>query len=122
KIELRQGKHVICLMSLTCTHCRHAAGLIHTMKENNPALPFYFIFPHAESDSLEALELRDFMQETKDQTIPHSFMDYDEFVKFLRTAGEDGVPAIFWMQDSTIIRKISIPELNQKELEQWLKS
>jgi hypothetical protein len=120
-MELRKGKHVLCLMSLTCRHCRHAAGIIHQMRAKNPALPFYFIFPHADNDSLELLELNDFMHETKDQAIPHSFLEYKSFVKLLRTAGEDGVPAIFWMQDSTVVRKISIPELNQKELEQWLK-
>lgn len=119
-VELRKGKHVLCFMSLTCNHCRDAAGKLQKMKENNPSLPLYIIFPGVQ-DSTHADLLEDFMKETGARNIPHHFMEQKDFVDLLKLSGNDGVPTIFWMQDTTIIRKVTIPELNQKETEQWLK-
>ena len=121
KAELNKGKKVICFMSLTCSHCRDAAKKIHEMSISNPEIPFYFIFPKAENDSIQAIAFEDFMQDTKDIQIPYSFIDYKTFVELLNAAGETGVPSIFWVSDSTIIRKVTEPELNQKEIEAWLK-
>src|SRR5690606_7829090 len=100
-VELRQGKHVLCFMSLTCSHCRDAAKKIHEISEENKEIPFYFIFPKAENDSIQLIAYKNFMEDTHDQGIPHTFIDNELFMDFLRSAGEDGVPAIFWMQDTS---------------------
>lgn len=118
--ELRNGKHILCFMSLGCKHCRHAAGMMAEMKQNNPSLPFYFVLAGGGTDSLRAERLADFMQETKARNIPHHFLDKEDFAAMLMQSGSDGVPVILWMQDTTVVRKLTIPELNQKETEQWL--
>jgi len=122
KIDLKKGKHIISFMSLTCSHCRDAAKKIHEINKANPEIPFYFIFPRGESDSLQHVAFEDFMKDTKDNKIPYSFMDYKKFVEVLNAAGETGVPTIFWVSDSIIVRKTSEPEINQKEIEAWLKN
>lgn len=118
--ELRKGKHVLSFMSLSCTHCRHAAGIMAKMKRKDPALPFYFILAGGE-DSTRAPLLRDFMQETKADNVPHHFMSQKDFVDMINMTGSYGVPVILWMQDTTIIRKVGISEVDAKEIEAWLK-
>lgn len=121
KVELRKGKHIVCFLSLTCTHCRDAATKIHRIKSDNPAIPFYFIFPDEENDTIRELKLKDFMDHTLDTDIPYSFIGYKTFVDMVKAAGEDGVPTMLWMQDTVIIRKMEVPDIHQKEMEQWLK-
>lgn len=120
KLELRAGKHIVCFLSLTCSHCRDAATKIHQIKADNPAIPFYFFFPDEDNDTLKAWKLKDFMSTTHDTDIPYSFVPYKTFVDMVKAAGEDGVPTMLWMQDSTIIRKMEVPDIHQKEIEQWL--
>ncbi len=109
-------------MSLTCSHCRDAAKIITAMKRKNAFLPFYIIFGDSNgSDSAKAEKLTDFMTETGADNIPYHFISQKDFVDMVHLSGSDGVPSIFWMKDTTIIRKISIPELNLAETEEWLK-
>jgi hypothetical protein len=119
-MELRQGKHVFCLISLSCTHCRDAASKISAMKRENPELPFYFAIA-AGSDSTRAERYADFLNETNADNIPHHFVPSLEFVQMVQASGSDGVPVILWLQDSTILRKVTPTELNRKEIENWLK-
>jgi hypothetical protein len=120
KLDLRKGKHIVCFLSLTCSHCRDAATKIHQIKANNPAIPFYFFFPNEDNDTVKAWKLKDFMHSTEDSDIPYSFIPYKTFVDMVKAAGEDGVPTMLWMQDSTIIRKMEVPDIHQSEMEQWL--
>lgn len=121
KTELRRGKHVLCFMSLSCKHCREAAKLMQQMKTENPALPFYFALSSGSSDSTRAERFADFIADTKATDIPYHFVSKEDFMDMIKYSGSDGVPVILWMRDTTVIRKVSIPELNKKELEEWLK-
>lgn len=118
-MELRRGKHILCFISLSCTHCRDAATIMAKMKRNNPALPFYFAISGG-TDSTRAERFADFIAETKAQDIPYHFLAPDDFVDWVKTTGNDGVPVILWMQDTTVVRSLKIPELNQKETEMWI--
>lgn len=120
KTDLREGKHVVCFMSLTCGHCRDAAILIHDIHNNNPSLPFYFIFPKGESDSLQQIAFDDFMRETKDADIPYHFIDRNLFGEMLLEAGENGVPSIFWIENGVMVRKLNGHQINQQDIEQWI--
>ena len=116
--ELRKGKHVLCFMSLSCEHCRHAAAAIAKMKRSNPSLPFYFALSGG-TDSTRAKRFADFIQETKADNIPYHFLDKEDFVDMVVLTGSKGVPVILWMQDTTIIRRMDGSELDQKEIETW---
>lgn len=120
-VDLMKGKHIVSFMSLTCGHCRDAAKKIHDIHEKNATIPFYFIFPKADNDSIQNLAFADFMSDTKDFNIPYTFIDYKKFVKILNAAGETGVPSIFWISDSVLVRKVNGDQINQKEMESWLK-
>ena len=120
RTDLRHGRHILCFMSLSCSHCRDAAKIITAMKQKNPFLPYYIIFASG-NDSTRSERLADFMADTKADNIPYHFVGQEDFVELIRLSGGDGVPSIFWMKDTTIIRKISIPELNLAETEEWLK-
>ncbi|HET8573848.1 MAG TPA: MauE/DoxX family redox-associated membrane protein [Edaphocola sp.] len=125
KQELRHGKHIVCFMSLTCPHCRDAAALIHQIVEKHPEWPFYIFFPLGENDTVQKMQLKDFMAETHDRQVPYSFIARESFVDMIKAAGEDGVPTMLWMNDTVIDRKMNVPDLeNTKEIEediqQWL--
>ncbi len=117
--ELRRGKHILCLMSLSCRHCRKAAAAIAVMKKDNPSLPFYFALSGG-TDSTRKERFADFLAETHAQDIPYHFLSPEDFIDMVRAAGSDGVPVILWMQDTTVVRKIDAPALNQKEIEHWI--
>ncbi len=118
-VDLRTGKHILCFMSLSCPHCRDAARMFATMKESNPALPVYFALSAGDTATLEE-RLEDFMQDTKASSIPHHFMSPKDFTDMIILSGSNGVPVMLWMEDSTIVRKVNVMELNQKEIELWL--
>lgn len=125
KENLRTGKHIVCFMTLTCPHCRNAARIIHKIHEDNPDFPFYIVFPHKEGDTLQQEKLEDFMEDTKDRNIPYSFTYSETFIEMLKAAGEDGVPTMLWMEDTTINRKMTISQLMKKEeivpkIQAWL--
>jgi len=117
--ELRRGKHILCFMSLSCKHCRHAASIIASMKKNNPSLPFYFALAGG-TDSTRDERFRDFLAETGAKDIPYHFMGQKDFVDMVQASGSEGVPVLLWMQDTTVVRKVNGNELNQKEIEAWL--
>ncbi len=117
--ELRHGKHILCFMSLSCPHCRDAAKAIAAMKKDNPALPFYFALSGG-TDSTRAERFAEFLAATKAQDIPYHFLAPEDFVDMVHASGSGGVPVILWMQDTTVVRKIDVPALNQKEIEHWI--
>lgn len=126
KEELRSGKHIVCFMSLTCPHCRDAATLIHEIHLTHPDIPFYFFFPHEDNDTIQKLKLNDFMQHTKATGIPYSFIKINTFLGILKAAGQDGVPTMLWMKDSSVARQMTIPDLEDttliiNEMKTWLK-
>ena len=120
KVELRKGKRILCFMSLGCKHCREAAGLIEKMKTNNPSLPFYFAFSSGD-DSTRAERFEDFMKETNARNIPYHFLSKKDFMDMIKYSESEGVPVILWMEDTTVVRKINLYELNQREIEEWVK-
>jgi hypothetical protein len=118
-VELRKGKHILCFMSLTCSHCRDAARKIAILKKENPTLPFYFAFA-AGSDSTRAERFKDFQASTKFKDIPYHFVEQKDFVDMMHAAGNNGVPVILWMQDTTAVRNVNLDELNMPDLNAWL--
>lgn len=118
-IELRKGKHILCFMSLSCSHCRDAARKITTLKKENPSLPFYFALAGG-TDSTRAMRFKDFIADTKMKDIPYHFMEQKDFVDMIHAAGNNGVPVILWMDDTTAIRNVNMDELNQADLSAWL--
>ncbi len=109
--ELKQGKHIIAFMSLTCPHCRIAAKKIRLMKENNHQLPFYFVLNGDEKD------LKVFFEDTKATNIPYCMLLGKPFIYLAGVR----MPTIYMVQNDTIVNKIDYLSLQQNEIENWLK-
>lgn len=122
KVDIRSGKRVLCFMTLGCGHCRDAAKAITAINENNPDIPFYFVMLYPKDTTNIDQQLFDFLEDTKSYKIPFHFIDTKTFVDYIQASGNTGTPTILWMQDSTIIRDIRTDNIQQKEIETWLKS
>ncbi len=110
KEDLAKGKHILAFLSRSCMHCRKAALIMHTMKTNNPALPFYLIISGTDS-------LTDFWQYSHAEDIPYSRMAGPTFEKY--TGGE--YPQIIWLNNGSVEANTTYPELDQKVIEEWMK-
>lgn len=111
KIDVTKGKYVISYMSLTCPHCRKAAYKMHLMKQRNPDLPFFFVLNGKKK------MLDNFWEDTKSNDIPYTMLAKDDFI---RLSGPN-VPAIYWIDNSTVEAKSTYLDLNQSSIEDWLK-
>jgi len=112
--DLREGKHIVAFMSLTCPHCKAAAARLESLKQENSELPVHLVFmDHADRDSL----LQQFVKQTGIEAVPYDFLEGE---KFNRLAGEY-VPALFLMNGENIDDRIEPPQLTLEFLNEWLK-
>ncbi|MGN6478343.1 MAG: MauE/DoxX family redox-associated membrane protein [Flavipsychrobacter sp.] len=111
KEDLYRGKHVIAFFSLKCPHCRMAAKKMHIMKEKNPSLPFYMVV--AGNDKYMA----PFFEDTHAQNIPYTKLNSEEFTAI---AGFSW-PAIFLVNNGMVEAQTNYINMNQAEIEDWLK-
>lgn len=115
-VNLKEGKHFVGFLSLTCKHCVHAAGIISEMKAQDSSLPIYIVFADYDNDSLRDERLAEFKKETNFKNVTYSFLEPRTFVELSGGA----VPAMFWIDNEKIVRKIGASDLNLKELQLWL--
>lgn len=110
-IELRQGKHIIAFMSLTCSHCKKAAFLLQIIHRQHPKLPIFFVLNGHKNFETS------FFEETKSKDVPHIL--FTGVSDFMQMAGT-GVPAIYWVNNSIIERKSNYYQLDPNVMQQWL--
>ena len=109
--ELSNGKHIITFMSLTCPHCRIAANKIRIIHERNPSIPFYFVLNGTEKN------LKPFFENTHTDGIPHCILGKDYFIPM---AGLQ-LPVIYFVNNSFAEHSVNYVDLDQGEIEKWLK-
>ncbi len=109
--ELRTGKQVIAFFSLTCPHCRIAAKKMKVMIKKNAALPLYMFL------NGDRANLKSFFDDTHTQNIPHSILNGPAFIKL---AGLQ-LPKIYYIDNSTVVKKVNYFDLSQDEIEEWIK-
>lgn len=110
--DLKQGKHIVAFMSLTCPHCRKAAYLLHIIKKQHPDYPVYLVLSgHPDNE-------KPFFDETHALNVPHLLLK--DINAFNSMAG-DYVPAIDWINNSVVERKSNYMQLDPKDIEDWLK-
>ena len=108
--SLKQGKHIIAFMSLTCPHCRIAAQKMRLMKEQNPSLPFYFVLNGEEKDTT------DFFKTTNAYNIPFTMLFGKPFIYLAGTS----LPSIYLVKNDTVEQRINYLALDKEEIEKWL--
>jgi hypothetical protein len=111
KENLREGKRIIAFLSLTCPHCKLGAFKLHLMHKDNPNIPIYFVL------NGEIQNLPSFLEESKSFDMPYTFMTAEE--GFVKCAGVK-LPAILWVENGIVVKKIKYKYLNQDEIETWL--
>lgn len=109
--DLRKGKQVLAFMSLTCHHCRVAAKKFKVIHKKNPSLPIYFIL------NGEKNKLNEFLEDTKCDNIPYSFCLGKTFVQLAAAQ----LPRIYYLDNEMVVKKVDYFELNQYEIEKWIK-
>jgi hypothetical protein len=112
KIDLTKGKHIIAFLSLTCPHCRIAAQKINVMHKKNPGIPFYIAL-NGDKELLPA-----FFDDTHTQNIPHNlFLGPKDWIQ---VAGIS-LPIIMYLDNSIVRKKCNGMEIDQDDMETWLK-
>jgi len=113
--DLQHGKHIIAFMSLTCPHCKKAAYLMSIIHKQHPDYPLYMVL-----DGPDAYQ-KAFFDETHAQDVPHLL--YFHTMDFMQMAGNDGVPAIFWVNNGVVEykSKYAYYQLDPKFMGEWLK-
>ena len=112
---LSQGKHIIAFMSLTCPHCRIAANKMRIIHERNPSVPFYFVLNGEEKN------LKIFFDNTHTEDIPHCMLVGGKTINhFIYLAGMQ-MPAIYMINNSVVEHTVNYMDLDQREIEKWLK-
>lgn len=112
KVDLRKGKQVVALLSLTCSHCRIAAKKFRLIKKNNPDLPIYFILNGEKSN------YAGFIEDTKADNIPSSYCLGKTFIQLASTS----LPRIYYLDNGIVVKKVDYYELNQYTIENWIKT
>jgi len=111
-VELRTGKHIVAFMSLTCHHCKKAAGLLNIIHKEHPGIPIFMILGGSEDN------LKSFFAESHAESVPNM---YFKDTKILTQISGNALPAIFWIENSVIKYKSSYYQLDPKLMEQWSK-
>ncbi len=109
--NLSQGKQIIAFMSLTCQHCRIAAKKLRIMNEKNPAIDVYFVL-NGDDNHLSL-----FHEDTKSEKIPFCRLHGRPFVYLAGT----NLPKIYLINNSVVEHQINYFELDQSEVEKWMK-
>ena len=112
-VDLRTGKHIIAFMSLTCPHCKKAAYLLQIIHHEHPDIPIFLVL-----DGRPEFKQK-FFDDTHAEQIP--YLLYLHTNDFITLAG-NGVPAIFWVNNSFIEYKSNYYQLDPNIMEQWLKN
>lgn len=108
---LSQGKHVIAFISLTCPHCRIASKKMRLIHEKNPNISFYFVLNGEEE------KLKPFFKDTKADSIPWCMLGGRPFVYLAGTS----LPTIYLINNSMVEHEVSYINLDQIEIEEWMK-
>ncbi len=111
--DLKQGKHIVAFMSLTCPHCKKAAYLLHIIKNKHNDLPIYMVL-NGHKD-----QLKPFFDETHANNVPYLF--YSDNDKFKEMAG-DYVPAIYWINNSIVEKQSNYLQLDAGRMKEWAKN
>lgn len=108
---LSEGKHIFAFMSLTCPHCRIAAKKIRIIHERNPSISFYFVLNGDEKN------LKPFFEDTRTEDIPHCMLLGRPFVYLAGTS----MPSIYLVNNSVVEHDLNYIDLDQGQIEKWLK-
>ncbi|MCD6011988.1 MAG: thiol:disulfide oxidoreductase TlpB [Flavipsychrobacter sp.] len=120
-VELRQGKHIIAFMSLTCPHCKKAAKLMHIIHQQHPDIPLFMVLAGNKDHK------KQFFDETHAEKVPYLHYPHNEEFEEMINSGlkkgeHNGVPTIYWVNNSVIEYKsvYAYYQLDPKYMVEWM--
>jgi hypothetical protein len=108
------SKFVLALVSTHCKFCVKAIRRLHSMKAKHSELP---IFVASYSDSAS---FKEFLKETQGYNLPFKLVDDVKYLNSLSNP-EDGLPALFWIENGAVIRKSNYYNLDEQQFLNWIK-
>lgn len=112
-VELRKGKWVVAFLSATCVHCKQAARKLELIQQLSPKkLPIFLVINGKQAN------LKVFLEQTAIKNLPYSTFKGPE--AFLSMAGNDGLPAVYGIDNGRYVWESTYPVLSKESLEQWL--
>ncbi len=109
----KEGKHIISILSTSCIFCKKAARKIHSIQSRNSQLPFYNVIL---GDSISLIK---FYAETASKTIPHQLNDN---VPYFFKLANNRLPCILWIENGNVVRISNYFNLQQTDIENWIKN
>jgi len=112
-VDLRKGKHIVAFMTLTCPHCKKAAYLLQIIHREHPEIPVFMVISGEKQDE------KTFFSETHAEAVPHLL--YYHWAEFTTLVGEDGYPAIYWINNGRAEYKSAMTyyQLDPKYMLEW---
>lgn len=110
KFDLNKGKHLVCFYSVTCQYCMHAADKMNVIIKNESltdATLCVFTGDEALYDH--------FLEESNSDPYNHIFLPMKLFFKM---AGPS-VPAIFLVDDGTVMQQYNYRSIDEKEIKEF---
>lgn len=114
KVNLDEGKKIICLFVPGCDHCRDAAKEMVKLSRNHKLPPAYVLFMNEET-----FKIPDFYKETKINYPYHLIEDIPTFFKLLGNNGS--TPGVIYLWNGNIIKSYEGIEKNKFNAEEMIK-
>jgi Methylamine utilisation protein MauE len=108
------SKFVLALVSTHCKFCVKAVRRLRSMKAKHAELPI-FVASYSDSASYKA-----FLNETQGYNLPFKLVDDVEYLNSLSNP-DDGLPALFWIENGAVIRKSNYYNLDEQQFLNWIK-
>ncbi len=110
KIKIQDGKKIVCFFSFNCKFCKLSSRKLHTfIQKNGVSFPLYLVF-YGDSSNLK--DVIRFQHETELPYVPYIIMKPDSFFQ----AGGNALPAIFSMNNDSVISKANFLSLNEEDI------
>ena len=108
--DITKGRHLVAFFSLTCPHCKTAAKTLADIRRQDASLPVLMVLGGRKK------RLEEFFSESGSRTVPYTHVQpWDSFASM---AGPY-VPAIFFVEDSRVVRQLRPSAITRSAIANW---
>lgn len=115
-LKMDEGKKIVCFFSLRCPHCKLAAQKISIIKDNLPTdIPVYYYLGG------DSTKINDWWKEANSHKFPYNNVpDTKENARNFWGISGGSLPAIFFIENGIVWKKVEYSSLNQEDFELFL--
>ncbi|HUH74377.1 MAG TPA: MauE/DoxX family redox-associated membrane protein [Chitinophagales bacterium] len=110
KTDLKNGKHIIAFLSISCPHCQKAANKLGIIQRQHPEYPIH-LFINGNDETVN-----EFRKQYKCEEVPFSKLLQPQF---LQLSGPE-LPSIQYIQDGMIQREVNYLDIDNAGIEEFL--